>query len=87
MVTQLAGYQELVLVLVLMVLSTIIMEVTAVLLAVLAMHCYRHNNTRPRLAVFSLYDKLVIIFSYSCAFLELPCHSVFQGNLFISGPH
>jgi len=77
MVTQLAGYQELVLVLVLMVLSTIIMEVTAVL-ALLAMLCCHHNNTRPRLAIFSLCDTLVIIFSYYYAFLELPCHSVFQ---------
>jgi hypothetical protein len=87
MFTQLAGYQELVLVLVLMVLSTIIMEVTAVLLALLAMLCCHRNNTRPRLAVFSLYDTLVIIFSYSYAFLELPYHSVFQQNLLIAGPH
>jgi hypothetical protein len=78
MVTQLAGYQELVLVLVLMVLSTIIMEVIAVLLALLAMLCCHHNNTHPRLVVFSLYDTPVIAFSYSFAYLELPCHSVFQ---------
>lgn len=50
MVTQLAGYQELVLVL--MVLSTIITEVTAVVLALLAMLCCHHNNTLPRLAEF-----------------------------------
>jgi len=70
-----------------MVLSTIIMEVTAVLLALLATLCCHHNNTRLRLAVFSLYDTLLIIFSYSCAFLELPCRSVFPRNLYIAGPH
>jgi hypothetical protein len=47
-VTQLVGYQEMVLVVMLH--STTITEVTAVVPTLAAMQCFHHNNILPRLA-------------------------------------
>jgi hypothetical protein len=47
-VTQPAGYQEMVLVVMLH--STTITEVTAVVLTLAAMRCFHHSNILPRLA-------------------------------------
>jgi hypothetical protein len=64
-VTQLAGYQEMVLVVMLH--STTIMEVTAVVLILAAMLCCHHSNTLPRLVSCSrvaCYATILIFFSY-----------------------
>jgi hypothetical protein len=63
-VIHLAGHQEMVLVVMLH--STTIMEVTAVVLTLVAMLCCHHSNILPRLATCSrvaYYPRVLVIFS------------------------